>query len=163
MGRVMVVSGAFATHTTKLYNYYVCPQSWNIQDLAFIAVNYCGELKYIGKIIGSPLIWDFSQNNQFIFENRNEIPNKIINDLFQFRAILNEGNHYLFLLKPLHNPLCEFLKYQGNGAFVRSHRYFESLEEMLESHQGIADADNTTSNTIEYSANNEGELNQPIN
>lgn len=163
MGRVIGVSGAFATHTTKLLNYYVCPQTWDIERLTYIAVNYFGVLKYIGMIVSEPFKWTYGPNRQFDFENRGDIPDEILNDLFQFRNILNEGNHYLFLLKPLHNPCSALYKYQGSGAFVRSHRYFETLEEMLEKHQGNSDPDNTTTNTIEYSANNEGELNQPIN
>lgn len=47
--RVIVVTGAFATHKRKLYNYYVCPDNWNINDLGYIAVVYFGELRYIGK------------------------------------------------------------------------------------------------------------------
>jgi hypothetical protein len=60
--RVMVVSGAFATHTTKLYNYYVCPVNWDFQDVDYLAVNYTNEIKYLGKIIQGPLLCHLSED-----------------------------------------------------------------------------------------------------
>ena len=59
MSRTMVVTCAFATHTTKLYNYYVCPLNFNTDNLKFIAVSYFKELKYIGEIINGPLKWEY--------------------------------------------------------------------------------------------------------
>jgi hypothetical protein len=61
--RVMVVTGAFATHTTKLYNYYVCPENWQVDDIGYIVVVYFGELKYIGKI-NKRINWSLSSPNR---------------------------------------------------------------------------------------------------
>jgi hypothetical protein len=47
----MVVTGAFATHMTKLYNYYVCPLNFNTDNLKYITISYFKELKYIGEIV----------------------------------------------------------------------------------------------------------------
>jgi hypothetical protein len=51
----MVVTGAFATHMTKLYNYYVCPLNFNTDNLKYITISYYKELKYIGKIVKGSL------------------------------------------------------------------------------------------------------------
>ncbi len=131
----MVVTGAFATHTTKLYNYYVCPANWKTEQVEFIAVNYFDELKYIGKVIKGPFPWSFDASETFSGININDIKSEIQNDLKKFKTLLNVGNHQLFLLEPFVNPGVNFLKYKGKGAFVLSHRYFNSLDEMLIAHQ----------------------------
>jgi hypothetical protein len=133
--RIMVVTGAFATHTTKLYNYYVCPANWKTEQVEFIAVNYFDELKYIGKVIKGPFPWSFDASETFSGININDINSEIQNDLKKFKTLLNIGNHQLFLLQPLVNACVNFLKYKGKGAFVWSHRYFNSLDEMLIAHQ----------------------------
>ena len=61
--KVLIVTGAFATHTTKLYKYYVCPNNWNVVNVKYIAVVYFGELKYIGKI-SNIISWSFNQPNR---------------------------------------------------------------------------------------------------
>ncbi len=156
--RVMVVSGAFATHTTKLYNYYVCPATWDVTDLKYIAVNYFKELKYLGEIQAGPFNWNFDEENEVISGlSRTEVHNEIQNDLEKFASLLNGGSHYLFILKPIINNCCleENLTYKGKGAFTRSHRYFPDLGTLFNTHQN-----NTTEEISEdidnLSFNNDG-------
>jgi hypothetical protein len=132
---VMVVTGAFATHTTKLYNYYVCPRNFNYEDVEYIAVNYFNELKYIGRVTSSPIFWNY--DGEIHFQKNENIDNEIRNDLNQFRSLLNNGAHLLFILSPILGgcTCAESLHYQGNGPFVHGHRYFDSLAEMLFAHQ----------------------------
>ena len=156
--RVMVVTGAFATHTTKLYNYYVCPANWNLENLEYIAVNYFGELKYIGKIIKQPISWSYSQNGVLNFSIKKDVSKEIQNDLFQFRTLLNYGNHKLFILKPIYCPCTDFLKYKGKGAFVYSHRFFDTIDDMLNRHQNKNTNGDTESDSL-FTAKNEGEIN----
>ena len=127
----MVVSGAFASHTTKLYNYYVCPINYNTDKLKYIAVSYFGELKYIGEIISGPSRWEFLKERITIIENANEVPQEVRNDLEQFKCKLDEGEHNLFLLKPIMNCCESQYLYSGTGAFTRGHRYFETLDLMF--------------------------------
>jgi hypothetical protein len=127
--RVMVVSGAFATHTAKLYNYYVCPRSWDVEDVGYIAVVYFGELKFLGKI-NRQINWSLNgAERTFNGLSGNQLDRQIINDLQKFNSILNNGEHYLFELSSIFNNSSsqENLSYQGRGAFTRSHRYFETL------------------------------------
>ena len=103
--RVMVVSGAFATHTTKLYNYYVCPRSWDVNDLKYIVVNYFNELKYVGEILSGPFNWSF--DNETISDiPSNHVNSEIINDMNKFSSLFNNGEHYIFTLKPIINNCC---------------------------------------------------------
>lgn len=142
---VMIVTGAFATHTTKLYNYYVCPDSWNVAGLTHIGVNYFKELKYLGKIEHGPFNWSFNEALQSIQygANSNNIPAEIRNDLEKFKTLLNGGDHYLFLLSPIIGGCVHAnLPYHREGAFTISHRYFPSIGDMLASHQGITAAPN---------------------
>jgi hypothetical protein len=128
--RVMVVSGAFATHTTKLYNYYVCPDNWDISDVGYIVVVYFSQLQYIGKV-NRQINWSLNNSNPvFSGLNRNNLHRFIINDLQKFEPILNVGDHYLFELTPILNSSCQehIQSYQGIGAFTRSHRYFDGLD-----------------------------------
>jgi hypothetical protein len=79
--RVMVVSGAFATHTAKLYNYYVCPRSWDVEDVGYIAVVYFGELKFLGKI-NRQINWSLNgAERTFNGLSGNQLDRQIINDL----------------------------------------------------------------------------------
>lgn len=137
--RVMVVTGAFATHTTKLYNYYVCPSTWDLDGIEYIAVVYFGELKYIGKV-NRRIDWSFNEPNRtFTGLNGNRLDRQIINDLQKFEAVLNIGTHVLFELSPILNNLCREtnLRYQGRGAFTQSHRYFPTLPDFFESFLNI--------------------------
>ena len=45
MRRAMVVTGAFATHTTKLYNYYVWDKNVDFSRENYLALNYLNELQ----------------------------------------------------------------------------------------------------------------------
>ena len=136
--RVLVVTGAFATHTTKLYNYYVCPRSWDIQNVKYITVNYFNELKYLGEITSGPFEWDYNNDTISGINNRN-VSSEIMNDLNKYSSLFNTGDHYLFILKPIINNCCtdENLSHKGKGAFTRSHRYFDSLGEFFNAHQSI--------------------------
>jgi hypothetical protein len=138
--RIMVVTGAFATHTTKLYNYYVCPANWDIIDIKYIAVNYLSQLYYMGKIENNPIRWSFNEVSQRIMlPSSNEITNEIRNDLEQFKTLLRGENHYLFRLKSIIGG-CDHdnLSYKLKGAFTQGHRYFNQLSEMLAEHQGLS-------------------------
>jgi len=145
--RVMVVSGAFATHTTKLYNYYVCPESWDVTNIKYIAVNYFNELKYLSEILSGPINWNYT-NGEITGFASNAVTPEIMNDLKKFSSLFNTGNHYLFVLKPIINNCCsdENLRHKGKVAFTRSHRYFENLGDFFNAHQNV--------NTDEISENN---------
>ena len=136
----MLVTGAFATHTTKLYNYYVCPRKFRIDNVEYIAVNYLGELNYLGKVVGEPIEWNFDHENQIVNIARIlPLTREIRNDLEQFKSLLNGGDHYLFMLSPIIGGCSHAnLTYKGNGAFTYSHRYFESIGEMMARHQGLS-------------------------
>jgi len=154
--RVMVVTGAFATHTTKLYNYYVCPRTWDVSDLKYIAVNYFNELKYLGEIEAGPFEWHFDEENEIIsglFQN--DLSPEIPNDLEKFSSILNAGDHYLFILKPIINNCCaeEKLRHKGKGAFIRSHRYFENLGDFFNVHQDVNNEDLTKNHEVNSTIN----------
>lgn len=154
----MVVSGAFATHTTKLYNYYVCPSDWDIDNLQYIAVVYFGELKYIGKI-NRIINWSFNNPNRtFVGLNGNQLDRQIVNDLQKFEAVLNIGEHYLFELIPISNNYCHdtAIRFQGNGAFTRSHRYFDTISAFLNAFSGN-DLDVGNDENINATAINDGE------
>jgi hypothetical protein len=132
--RVMVVTGAFATHTTKLYNYYVCPTSFNLEDVEYVAVNYINELKYLGKVINGPFLCHYGEDERFTGTSRfNE---SIRVDLKEFSCKLNRGDFNLILLEPIIGGcIQQNLKYRNPGAFVESHRYFESLADFFVAHQ----------------------------
>ncbi len=130
----MVVTGSFATHTTKLYNYYVCPISFDLNDVSYVAVNYMGELKYLGEVIETPLECKYNGNRNF--EGLIGVSDEIKVDLNEFSCMLNLGEFSLLKLNPiLGNSFERFLKHKGNHAFVRSHRYFESLADFFSNHQ----------------------------
>lgn len=157
--RVMVVTGAFATHTTKLYNYYVCPRNWNINAIGYIVVVYFGELKYIGKI-NRIINWSFNNPNRtFAGLSGNQLDRQITNDLQKFEAVLNIGDHYLFELISISNPCSngELIRYEGTGAFTMSHRYFNSLNDFLIEFSNNSPDDQNIQNT-NFSTNNEGEV-----
>jgi hypothetical protein len=137
--RIMVVTGAFATHTTKLYNYYVCPINWDIDNLKYIAVNYLSELYYLGQVEGEPIEWSYNETTQIVtIPNNLQITNEVRNDLQQFKTLLNGGSHYLFRLTPIIGSCVhENLHYKLKGAFTRSHIYFDNIGEMLARHQGL--------------------------
>lgn len=148
--RLMIVTGAFATHTTKLYNYYVCPASWDVKDLTHIGVNFFNELKYLGIIKQGPFNWGFNEITQTINfgPDTNQIPDEVKNDLIKFKTLLNNGNHYLFLLSPILGG-CEqvHFTYNGKGPFTQSHRYFPTIGDMMAAHQGITAEPNSWEET----------------
>jgi len=157
----MLVTGAFATHTTKLYNYYVCPRSWRINNVEFIAVNYLGELNYVGKIVDSHIEWNFDHENQIVNISRTLPLTKVVwNDLEQFKTLLIGGDHYLFLLSPIIGGCTHLnLIYKGTGPFTQSHRYFETLGEMIARHQGLNTIPEITADSIDRtSAINDNEI-----
>ncbi len=135
--RTMVVTGAFATHTTRLWNYYICPRTWDTGRVEVIAVNYLSRLQYIGSVIGEPIAWTYDQVLDAFGPPAGirGLNPAVRNDLNQFRSLLNNGDHLLFHLEPrsvvnyASNPI-----YGGKGAFTRSHRYFASIDEMLIAH-----------------------------
>ena len=134
MKKVMVVTGEFATHTTKLYNYYVCPVSFHDCDLKYIVVNYLKEIKYIG-IIEAVYDWSFDEETKHIsIPNSKQIDDEIINDLQESVCKLKGTDHKLYILKPIYNNVGVF-PYNGSGAFTQSHRYFDDLDQMFDAHQ----------------------------
>jgi hypothetical protein len=139
--RVMVVSGAFATHTTKLYNYYVCPKSWDFNEVEYLAVNYTGELKYLGKISAGPFLCHF--NDEETFTGITQLSNSIQVDLKEFRCKLNPGDFQLVLLEPIIGSCNHLnLQYRRHGAFVNAvpgRIYFQNLAEFFEVHQQLND------------------------
>lgn len=136
--RIMVVTGAFATHTTKLYNYYVCPINWDIKEFNYLAVNYFGELKYLGKIIDKPIACNL-QGKKIKIDIK--IDNEIIVDLNEFCCLLKEGDFQLILLEPIIGGNKHLnLEYKGRGPFVSNIEQFKSFENLVEffkSHQTI--------------------------
>jgi hypothetical protein len=98
--KVMVATGAFATHTTKLYNYYVCPQSWDVTDVKYIAVNYFNQLKYVGEVLSEPFKWSYIDET-ITGLLPNVVSTEVMNDLNKFSSLFNSGSHYLFILNLL--------------------------------------------------------------
>jgi hypothetical protein len=51
---VLTVTGAFATHTTRLYNYHILEVNdiaeERVSAIGFVAVNYMGRLQYLGRV-----------------------------------------------------------------------------------------------------------------
>jgi hypothetical protein len=133
---VMVVTGAFATHTTMLYNYYVCPVNWKIKKFNYLAVNYFGELKYLGKIISEPIICNLTRSK---VKTEKKVNDEITVDLKEFQSLLKEGDFQLLLLEPIIGG-CKHLnlEYKGKGPFVGrfdNFKSFENLEEFFKAHQ----------------------------
>ncbi len=151
---VMLVTGAFATHTTKLYNYYVCPRTWEINNVEYITVNYLGELNYLGQVVGNPIEWDFDFRNQIVnIERHLPLTCAIWNDLEQFKSLLKGSDHYLFLLSPIIGGCIHSnLIYHGNGPFTQSHRYFNSIGEMLARHQGLSTIPDRATDDMGYAS-----------
>jgi hypothetical protein len=136
--RVMVVTGAFATHTTKLYNYYVCPTNWDFKDVEYLAVNYINQLYYLGKIVGEPINCHYDGNRRIRGVGR--LRQEIKVDLQEFRCMLDSGEFQLVRLEPIIGGCNHLnLQYRRRGAFVESHRYFQNLAEFFESHQRLID------------------------
>ncbi|MFO0494121.1 MAG: hypothetical protein ACK50Y_01200 [Flavobacteriia bacterium] len=137
--RVMAVSGAFATHTTKLYNYYVCPTGFDLNDVEYLAVNYMNELKYLGKIIEGPLLGNYSGEENFIGLNLFSEPIQV--DLREFRCKLRVGDFQLIILEPIIGACNQLnLQYTKKGAFVNNiqkKRYFDNLAEFFSAHQEL--------------------------
>lgn len=134
--KVIVVTGAFATHTTKLYNYYVCPTSYDLLKVRYVAVNYMGELKYLGEIIDVPLQCVYNQEGSF--QGLNGLSDQIKVDLIEFNCKLNLGEFQLVTLNPIIGSCSTSgLIYKGSKAFVRSHSCFENLAEFFSAHQQI--------------------------
>jgi hypothetical protein len=139
--RVMVVSGAFATHTTKLYNYYVCPKDFDFKEVEYLAVNYTNELKYLRNIIGSPIHCNFGEDETIT--GVNQLENSIRVDLNEFRCKLKKGDFQLILLEPIIGGCIHLnLQYRNPGPFVNNiqrRRYFENLAEFFHAHQRLND------------------------
>lgn len=136
--KVIVVTGAFATHTTKLYNYYVCPTNWDFQDVDYLAVNYTNEIKYLGKIIQGPLLCHLSDDESFAGITQLDYSIKV--DLNEFRCKLRKGDFQIVLLEPIIGGCNHLnLEYRRRGAFVEGHRYFENLAEFFQAHQRLND------------------------
>ena len=137
--KVMVVTGAFATHTTKLYNYYVCPRSWDFNQVEYLAVNYTNELKYLGKIIEGPYLCNFAEDESFT--GINQFNNSIKVDLNEFRCKLKKGDFQLVILEPIIGGCLHLnLQYRNSGPFVNNiqrKRYFQNLAEFFEAHQSL--------------------------
>ncbi len=134
----MVVTGAFATHTTRLWNYYVCPRSWGAREVEVITVNYLSRLQYVGRVVRPLVEWNYDAGTEAIGPRTamSGMSAAVQNDLHQFRSLLNSGDHLLFLLEPIYLAGCgPDLMYGGTGPFTQSHRYFDSLDEMLLAHR----------------------------
>lgn len=124
----MLVTGNFATQTTVNYNYYVCPSNWTEKGVTHIAVNHNKELKFLGKIIGNPIDWSFDKENK-TFSFSKPIDSTILENLKLHKTILENGPHYLFKLDSLNK--YQGLIYNGNGPLTRSHRYFNTIDDLL--------------------------------
>lgn len=137
--RVMAVSGAFATHTTKLYNYYVCPASFDLKDVEYLAVNYMNELKYLGKIIEGPLSGRYAGEENFTGLNQFSEPIQV--DLREFRCKLRVGDFQLIRLEPIIGSCNHLnLQYRKHGAFVSNidkYRYYNNLADFFSAHQEL--------------------------
>ncbi len=102
----MVVTGAFSSHTTKLYNYYVSPRSWDLSDLKYIDFNFLYVLKYLGEILSGPFNWSF--DNEIISGiPSNHVNSEINNVMEKFSSLFNNGDRYIFILKPIINNCCQ--------------------------------------------------------
>ena len=138
--RVMVVTGAFATHTTKLYNYYVCPMSFDLDDVEYIAVNYLNQLYYLGKIAGEPIICNYDGIRRISAIGR--LRNEIRVDLNEFRCMLDQGDFQLIRLEPIIGGCNHLnLEYRMPGAFVSNIQrksYYLNLAEFFVAHQRLS-------------------------
>lgn len=136
---VIVVSGAFATHTTKLYNYYVCPKNVKLKDVGYIAVNYINELKYLGKVVGEPIMCSYQDDK---ITGIKSLDYEIQIDLKEFKCKLVPGIFQLILLEPIIGGCRHLnLSYRGKGPFVSNivkRKYFSDLSDFFEAHQRIA-------------------------
>lgn len=137
--RVMVVTGAFATHTTKLYNYYVCPMSFDLNDVEYLAVSYTNELKYLGKVIAGPFLCHFGDDKKL--DGINQFEESIRVDLNEFHCKLKKGDFQLILLEPIIGGCNHLnLQYRKPGPFVNAvpgRIYFPNLSEFFEAHQSL--------------------------
>ncbi len=132
----MVVSGAFATHTTKLYNYYVCPMNYDLKEVEYLAVNYLDQLYYLGKVISKPIICNYDGDNRIT--GTRGLRNEIKVDLQEFRSMLDSVNFQLVSLEPIIGGCNHLnLQYRRRGAFVEGYRYFQNLAEFFEAHQSL--------------------------
>ena len=135
--RVMVVSGAFATHTTKLYNYYVCQMKYDLNEVEYLAVNYLNQLYYLGKIISKPIICNYDGINRIT--GSRGLRQEIQVDLIEFKCMLDSGDFQLILLEPIIGGCNHLnLEYRRHGAFVEGPRYFQNLAEFFEVHQQLS-------------------------
>lgn len=136
--KVMVVSGSFATHTTKLYNYYVCQADRDFTDVEYLAVNYLSELQYLGRVIKRPIFCNY-ENDAITSEGR--LSGIIQTDLREFKCRLKKGKFQLIILEPIIGGCCPTkMRYKGKGAFVSNidkYKTFKNLAEFIKAHQII--------------------------
>ncbi len=139
--RVIVVTGAFATHTTKLYNYYVCPMNYDLNNIEYLAVNYLDQLYYLGKVISNPIICNYDGNNRIT--GTRGLREEIKVDLKEFRSMLRPGDFQLIRLEPIIGGCNHLnLEYRRRGAFVNTvpgRIYFNNLSEFFQAHQQLND------------------------
>jgi len=133
---VLTVTGAFATHTTRLYNYYVVETKdladHRIEEVAFIAVNYLNHLQYLGRVRHHAR-WDFDEaNGTFNLPRGHDWPEEVVVDLREFACKLLGGEHYIFLLDPIHGGgNAPKFRLMGKGPLVQRPLYISSVEELL--------------------------------
>lgn len=134
----MAVSGSFATHTTKLYNYYVCPTDRDFTDVEYLAVNYLKTLQYLGRVTKAPILCNY-ENDKVTGISR--LSDTIQTDLREFKCRLKKGPFQLIFLEPIIGGCCPSnLNYKGRGAFVNhidEYRSFNNLAELFKAHQCI--------------------------
>ncbi len=137
---VLTVTGAFATHTTRLNNYYVVEvkdlADHRLEEVGFLAVNYLNQLQYIGRV-REVARWEFDEaNGTFNLPRGHGWPEEVVVDLREFACKLRGREHYMFLLDPIHGGCCPSrFRYSGKGPFVRRNEDIDTIEDLLANYE----------------------------
>ncbi len=138
---VLTVTGAFATHTTRLYNYLILEvkdiAEERVSTIAYVAVNYMSRLQYLGRVKEVARWRRDEATGALDLPRGHGWPDEIKVDLTEFKCKLDGGEHYIFLLEPIHGGCCaRGFKYRGEGAMVRAFFYFDTVEELMGQYEG---------------------------
>jgi len=140
---VLTVTGAFATHTTRLYNYHILKvkdiADERVNTIAYVAVNYMSRLQYLGRVKKVERWRRDEATGALDLPRVHGWPEEVVVDLNEFKCKLDGGEHYIFLLESIHGGCCPTgFRYRGEGPMVRSFIYFDTIEELLEQYEGNA-------------------------